>query len=290
MILNLMMDPSLASLMQLLSPLMGYALHASVQAGFVQLKTKNDFRVLQSFGVACYATFLYGVANEQEYERLWAAERISVPVLVLHCVIFIDVQVTLPISILSSAVISFKRWQCMGFSDVAPELMWSSLVSHVTVAWLVVWLSHALRSNLAAKLESDDASSLLLASRHVLKGVCDGDLVLDRRNYLIVEDASPLERLLHAKTKLSGSNFLDLFLDADGRQRFLHFLHGEASPKTSKAAIPPCLRIALQGADGPVSTDVFCTSCAAAGQDWSCPKFKQFFSTCSFSFTSVEMV
>lgn len=32
--------------------------------------------------------------------------------------------------------------------------------------------------------------------------------------------------------------------------------------------MPPCLRIALQGADGVVSTDVFCTSCAAAGKDY----------------------
>ena len=268
MVLNLMMDPSLASLMQLISPLVGYAMHVSVQAGFVQFKTKNHFRVVQGIAVVCYATFLYGVANEQEYERFCAAERIAGTILMLLCVLLIGMHVTLPISILSSAVVTFKRWQWMGFSNVTPELVWSTLVSHATVTWMVFWVSHALQSSIARKLESDDASSLLLASRHVLKGVCDGDLVLDRRSHLIVEDASPLERLLHAREKLSGRNFLDLFLDADGRQRFLHFLQSEAAPKASKAAIPPCLRIALQGADGPVSTDVFCTSCAAAGKDY----------------------
>ena len=268
MVLNLMMDPSLASLMQLISPLVGYAMHVSVQAGFVQFKTKNHFRVVQSIAVVSYTTFLYGVANEQEYERFCAAERVAGTTLMLQCVLLIDMHVTLPISILSSAVVTFKRWQWMGFSNVTPELVWSTLVSHATVTWMVFWVSHALQSSIARKLESDDASSLLLASRHVLKGVCDGDLVLDRRSHLIVEDASPLERLLHAKEKLSGRNFLDLLLDADGRQRFLHFLQSEAAPKASKAAIPPCLRIALQGADGPVSTDVFCTSCAAAGKDY----------------------
>lgn len=268
MVLNLMMDPSLASLMQLISPLVGYATHVSVQAGFVQFKTKNHFRVVQGIAVVCYTTFLYGVANEQEYERFCAAERIAGTILMLLCVLLIDMHGTLPISILSSAVVTFKRWQWMGFSNATPELVWSTLVSHATVTWMVFWVSHALQSSIARKLESDDASSLLLASRHVLKGVCDGDLVLDRRSHLIVEDASPLERLLHAREKLSGRNFLDLLLDADGRQRFLHFLQSEAAPKASKAAIPPCLRIALQGADGPVSTDVFCTSCAAAGKDY----------------------
>ena len=214
------------------------------------------------------------MANEQEYEQFCVAERISSAVIMMHCVLLIDMSVTLPLSIVSSAVVTFQRWQWMGFSNVTPELMWSTLISHVTFSWIVFSVSYALRSNIATKLESDDASSLLLASRHVLKGVCDGDLVLDRRSHLIVEDASSLERLLHAKTKLSGRNFLELFLDADGRQRFLHFLQSEAAPKVSKAAIPPCLRIALQGADGPVSTDVFCTSCAAAGQDCSWSMFQ----------------
>ena len=127
---------------------------------------------------------------------------------------------------------------------------------------------YVIQCHIAARLESDDASSLLLASRAVLRGVCDGDLVLDRRSLCIVEDSTTLERLLNVKRKLSGSNFLDLFLDTDGRRQFLQFLQSEAALEKSKAAIPPCSRIVLQGAHGSVSTDVFCTSCAAAGHDY----------------------
>jgi len=127
---------------------------------------------------------------------------------------------------------------------------------------------YVIQCHIAARLESDDASSLLLASRAVLRGVCDGDLVLDRRSHCIVKDSTTLERLLNIKRKLSGSSFLDLFLDAGGRQQFLQFLQSEAALKKNKADIPPCLRIILKGAHGLVSTDVFCTSCAVAGHDY----------------------
>jgi hypothetical protein len=83
-----------------------------------------------------------------------------------------------------------------------------------------------------------------------------------------VKDSTTLERLLNIKRKLSGSSFLDLFLDAGGRQQFLQFLQSEAALKKNKADIPPCLRIILKGAHGLVSTDVFCTSCAVAGHDY----------------------
>ena len=76
-----------------------------------------------------------------------------------------------------------------------------------------------------------------------------------------------MERLLKTPKKLADTSFLDLFLDPEGRQNFLQFLRSETAPRQSQG-IPPCLRIALQGAEGPVSTDVFCTSVAAAGEEY----------------------
>jgi hypothetical protein len=46
------------------------------------------------------------------------------------------------------------------------------------------------------QVDSSDASSLMLGFRHVLRGLCDGDLLLDRSSCRIVDDASGLERLL----------------------------------------------------------------------------------------------
>lgn len=58
--------------------------------------------------------------------------------------------------------------------------------------------------------------------------------------------------------------------DLEGRQRFVRFLQSESAKllkPRGTGQVPPCLRIALEGAEGPVSIDVFCTSCVA-GQDY----------------------
>jgi hypothetical protein len=104
----------------------------------------------------------------------------------------------------------------------------------------------------------------------VLRGVCDGDLLLDKSSCSIVDDASCLERLLKSSKKLSKTNFLDLFLDSEGRQRFLHFLSSQ-DDGTSAGSMPRGLRISLQGADGAVSIDVFQTKVpnqGATGTDY----------------------
>mmetsp|Transcript_39010 Transcript_39010/g.48310 ORF Transcript_39010/g.48310 Transcript_39010/m.48310 type:complete len:304 (+) Transcript_39010:2-913(+) len=120
-----------------------------------------------------------------------------------------------------------------------------------------------MKRHIAVKLDSDETTSLLSAFRKVLRGACDGALVLDSRNCDIVGDASSLELLLKSDKKLAETNFLDFFLDTESRQRFQEFLQSETA---SESAIPRCLRISLQGAEGPVSIDAFCSSCTAAGQ------------------------
>jgi len=156
----------------------------------------------------------------------------------------------------------------MALSNVKPMLLASTLVSNTAACGVVTFIVFAMQSHIEGKLDSKDISSLLVASRKVLRGVCDGDLVLDSRNHNIVDDGSSLERLLKTPKKLVDTSFLDLFLDPEGRQHFLQFLRSETAEKKQSQGIPPCLRIALQGAEGPVSTDVFCTSVAAAGEEY----------------------
>ena len=81
--------------------------------------------------------------------------------------------------------------------------------------------------------------------------------------------ARSLEQLLKSDKKLVDSNFLDLFLDTDSRQRFMQFwnaqsrsnISGGSHPEgnTGTATMPLGFRVRLQGAQGPVSVDVFCT-------------------------------
>ena len=267
-ILGLMADPSSADPTQLIGPLSSYAVHAGVQAGILQVKTEFHFRLIEFLSATILTLHLSSAANLTDFEVFCAMEKATGVVLHLMSALFIDFKMTLPMCMVSAVVLTFKQWQLLGCSRLTSELVGSTLVSHIASLVVVIFIVYAMQSYIAARLDSDDASSLLRAFRRVLRGVCDGELVLDRRNHRIVDDASSLERLLNAKKKLSETHFLDLFLDSEGRQRFLEFLDSETSTTDSKATIPSCLRIVLQGASGPVSTDVFFTSCGAAGQDY----------------------
>ena len=258
---------SQASSIQLLGTFIGYGVHALIQSGLVEIKSASHIRFLEVVSVIPYAVHLCAVANETDLGMFLATEKITTGSMVLLSVIFIDLKMTLPVYISGAVVLTYKQFQLIGFSNVKPMFFASTLASHASACGLVSFIVLAIQSQIAGKLDSQDVSSLLLASRRVLRGVCDGDLVLDSRNHSIVDDASSLERLLKTPKNLADTSFLDLFLDPEGRQNFLQFLQSETAPRESDC-IPPCLRIALQGAEGPVSTDIFCTSLAAAGQDY----------------------
>eukprot|EP00435_Cladocopium_sp_Y103_P040555 s742_g11.t1 len=100
--------------------------------------------------------------------------------------------------------------------------------------------------------------------RQVLRGVCDGDVVLDRRTMTIVDDASCLQRVLKCSKNLSRSNFLDLFLDTESRDRFQAFL-AQDTREGAAEGLPRGLRVSLQGARGAVSMDLFYTTLPSSG-------------------------
>ena len=218
-------------------------------------------------------------------------------------VVLIDLKVTLFLYILDAGVFTYRLWFLIGFANVTPTIIFATLSSHFFVACTLLLIIYNLRSNIAAEQNSGKASSLMLGFRHVLRGVCDGDVLLDRRSCLILDDASSLERLLKSNRrlgewagnvfpnkkfpyvtkytpigcdalscsrevfmnwgggnrfrKLCKTSFLDLFLDSPSRENFLKFLANDKAEETRSTVRG--LRVSLQGADGPVSVDLFHT-------------------------------
>eukprot|EP00438_Fugacium_kawagutii_P003526 Skav200671 [mRNA] locus=scaffold1967:82408:83442:- [translate_table: standard] len=157
-------------------------------------------------------------------------------------------------------------------------MVYAALSFHGGLAVMAIFLVRTLEASVAAKRESHDASSLMLGFQKVLRGVCDGDVVLQRSSCTIVEDALCLERLLKLNKKLRNTNFLDLFLDLESRNAFLNFLSAGDADNAALAMIPRCLRVSLQGASGPVSMDLFHTRIpreSIAGGDYSLLAMKE---------------
>ena len=72
---------------------------------------------------------------------------------------------------------------------------------------------------------------------------------------LCLQRSSPFSR------KLSESNFLDIFMDAESRLIFLNFLNvQDPSEMSTIPRIPRGLRVSLQGADGPIYSEISSTS------------------------------
>lgn len=257
-------DQSFASICQVAGMMLAYGLHSCSQR---LVKTDLQFRVFEVVVLSVHGLMTAGLVGESDIMTLFFAEKVLGAGLVFMSVTLFDLKMTLSTQICEAVLLMYKQFQLVGFEQVTLLMFTSSLTSHFVTAVLIVFTDRIIRSNIFAKMNSSDASSMMLGFRQVLRGVCDGDLLLDKSSCSIVDDASCLERLLKSK-KLSKTNFLDLFLDSESRQRFLHFLSSdpEATP-----AMPRGLRLALQGADGLVSIDVFHTQVSnqgATGNDY----------------------
>lgn len=277
---KLINSPSLMSFFQFLGPILGYSLDAAFHSGLVKIKTNEQFRMLEVVGLSIQVIFALSIGMETDFKTFCVSEKISGVLFFFMSVTIIDSKVTLPLYILEAIVHIARSWQLIGFDHLTPQIVYSSLASHIIFAATLAFIDQIIMSNVAAKLDSGDASSLMRGFRQVLRGVCDGDLVLDSRDWSIVEDASCLERLLKCNKALSETNFLDLFLDVESRENFVHFLSSDVAESseegndedstpsrhgTTASSVPRGLRVSLQGATGPVSLDLFCTRLPGQG-------------------------
>ena len=218
-----------------------------------------EYFVMPMFGVSPCQT-RWKIGNQTLQVVFLCQEKLCVLFLFLLAVVLIDLKAVLTLCICESAVFTIRFWFLIGFEKLTSIIIVTTLTCHFVVAISLVLIIHNIRSNIAARQNSGSASSLMLGFRHVLRGVCDGDFLLDRSSCYILDDASCLERLLKSKKKLSESNFLDLFMDAESRLNFLNFLNAQdPSEMSTIPRIPRGLRVSLQGADGPVSLDLFHT-------------------------------
>ena len=266
---NVTSQPSEAaatSLAQALSALGGYAVHALIQCGILEIKTSTHFRCLQAFALIIHGASLLVFFHAEESKTYFGFGELLRVITVLVPGVFMDMLMTFPMIVSGGLMFSFKKFKSDGVEVTATHIC-TVLFLHLLTASVVAWMNYAIQCSILDKIESNDDRSLLLGFRKVLKGVCDGNLVLDSHNLTVVDDSRSLEQLLKSDKKLVDSKFLDLFLDTDSRQRFVQFLNAQSSNclpgnlegGNTEPTMPLGFRVRLQGAQGPVSVDVFCT-------------------------------
>mmetsp|Transcript_18425 Transcript_18425/g.37956 ORF Transcript_18425/g.37956 Transcript_18425/m.37956 type:complete len:597 (-) Transcript_18425:229-2019(-) len=122
-------------------------------------------------------------------------------------------------------------------------------------------LEFLIRSRIHALLDVADAETLVSSFQHVLRGICDGDILLNS-NMAIHGPGECLQHLLMNRASLHGKAF-KMLLPPDERQRFADFINASTKaalePADGARMTPPtCLRVSLCGASNTrVPADIF---------------------------------
>ena len=163
---------------------------------------------------------------------------------------------------------TWAKWQV--FDELNPRLVMSACVQALVYMAIPLFFDFAVREWIAASFQSQDSDSLIAGFRRMLKGICDGELLLDG-NFQICGTAPCLQRLLSSSEDFAGRSFPDLLADDDARKLLNDFLapaaatsdadegaeSGKRLPSTEGAA-PRCLRVPLRAPSGQaISVDVF---------------------------------
>ncbi|CAE7274743.1 Mcat [Symbiodinium natans] len=117
-------------------------------------------------------------------------------------------------------------------------------------------LETCVQSNIRAQFHRSDAESLMVSFRRMLRGICDGEVLLDS-NLRIHSASDCLKHLLMTSTNMHGKSFQQL-LDPRDLQKFRKFMETSASTAAESTSSPSCMRVSLLGAASTrISVDVF---------------------------------
>ncbi|CAK9102341.1 unnamed protein product [Durusdinium trenchii] len=163
---------------------------------------------------------------------------------------FLDPWVSIPFQFLFTAADALTYFTVCSGSHMAPYVCFGLCFVFVSSVASSVFMHVALRGRIRAVLDTADAESLVSSFRKVLRGVCDGEVLLDSRMN-VLKESECLKHLILTNVSLAGLSFQDLLAD-DERSRFDAFIRASTQTfgERTDSATPLCLRVSLRGSEG----------------------------------------
>ena len=250
--------PALESICSMVLFLVAYVQFLAVSQGWVSLTVKQlrflfYFLHLQMIPSSVAAAQSANEDLKFMIQNLHVAGRFG---LVLVC---LEPEITIPFQVLYTFM--EVAINLMGF---AKEPVAALCCGHFFVLAVIIAVSlfiHlALRAEIQASLDSANAESLTSCFRRLLRGVCDGEVLLDSQMN-VARESECLKHLILTDVSLIGRSFEHLLVDED-RKPFGQFIESSTQAymgPESKDSLPPlCSRISLRGSAGiRVATDIF---------------------------------
>ena len=175
-----------------------------------------------------------------------------------------DKSVTIPFHILYSAV------DVVAYIMILEQTTWAFMcqifISHTSLTLASIWASCILdlwvKSRIEAQLETADAESLVSSFRRMLRGVCDGEVLVDGQ-FKIVGESQCVQHLIMTTVSMAGKP-LDHFVMEGDRQRFVEFIQSSTddilrTPESQRRCAPcASLRVSFRGSAGiRVAADIY---------------------------------
>lgn len=257
-----LLEPNLISGAQCAAGLFFYLMHCVVGKELIQLTPERMKSFCYSIHIcslvfmilnATYATDLVSFAAMQPFLATGRIAQLG----------FLDKSVKIPFDILYALV-------DIGIFIVVFEVRDSTSISFMLMSELTFTLANIfascvlelwVRARVVATLQTADAESLVSSFRRMLRGVCDGEVLLDH-NFEICGESKCLQHLITTTVSMAGKSF-DSLLFEEERKRFAEFIQSStescgSSESRLKFWPPVCLRMSFRGSAGiRVAADIY---------------------------------
>ena len=252
--------PSIQTITWAFASLAGYVQHNMVANGFIEL-TPQRVKFLSCFIHALLFIVIISTPAAASIFEFVLMQSLQTSIRFLLVFICLNPWVSVPFQLLYSIADTTVYLLFFEESHVHWALLCCAqicILVNIIVCSLLVDV--ALRGRIYALLDTADAESLVSSFRRVLRGVCDGEVLLDSR-MMVVQESQCLKNLILTDVSLVGRCFLHLLADGD-RDRFRSFIESSMQavgmPDSKHVAPPFCSRVSFRGSAGlRVSADIY---------------------------------
>lgn len=185
--------------------------------------------------------------TDQSDNQIVAVTAVQTAARFANACLFVDIKTNIPVE-LGLTLLQVRAAWLHDPNSLYPTLLVNSCVS-VMILSVSCLLEISVRSRIAMLLDSE---SMVSSFRTMLRGVCDGEVLLDS-NFNVSGKADCLKTLLMTRHDFNGQKFEQL-LAAEEQDPFHSFMSEPSHPDT---AAPPCLRVSLTRGKVRVGVDLF---------------------------------
>ncbi|CAL1129572.1 unnamed protein product [Cladocopium goreaui] len=239
--------------LQVSMALLGWIQHHVVATETLTMN-KARMRLLVLLHYVQCGAFVYGLPSDCEHAILTSALVLTIRFTI--SLLSADIGTAVPaqaLFMMHEIWIAWKR-----DPSTATTVFWYQLIASSAILAVSGLVEFSTRSRIAMLLNSE---SMVVSFRQMLRGLCDGELLLDG-NLRVVGKVECLRRLLMTSDDFSNQSFEELLVEEE-RPRFLRFMFENLESTMTGAddnklmSAPPCLRVSLKGAGHRIGVDLF---------------------------------